>query len=121
MVLSLVPNNRGSQMSDIEDKKAIVRRAVEAYAKAEIACQQIAEAMNELDAIYKDGAKVDMASGGTVVKELALFKTITGAVGSLENKIYAAHKRGTAIAKKCGADVAEELPDGFVTLGGGGR
>lgn len=119
MVLSLVPNNRGSRMSDIEEKKAIVRRAVEAYAKAELACQSIAEAMNDLDAIYKDGAKAGMASGGAVVKELALFKTITGTVGSLESKIYAAHNRGTAIAKKNGADT--ELPDGFVTVLGGGR
>lgn len=109
-------------MSDVEAKKEITRRAVAEYAKAELALQQVAQAFTALDDVYKDGAKLGMASGAQVVKELALFKTIIGAVGVIETKVYAAHSRGTAIAKKNGADVAAELPDGFVTvLGGTGR
>lgn len=109
-------------MSDIEQQKAITRRAVASYAKAEAGLKQIADAMVELDAIYRDGAQAGMASGNFVAKECALFRKIIGDVGRIEDKVYPAHRRGTALAKKCGADVAEELPDGFVTiLGGTGR
>jgi hypothetical protein len=106
-------------MASQEEKIAIVKRAVSAFAKAEKACQDISEAMTDLQGIYKEGASAGMAKGGFVVKEIAGFKTIIGDVGDMEAKIFAAHERGTEIAKANDADTA--LPTGYVTVMSGGR
>lgn len=106
-------------MATQDEKIAIVQRAVAAFGKAEQACQDIADAMQELSVIYKDGATAEMATGSFVVKELALFKQLTGRVGQMEELIYNAHQRGTAIAKQNDADTA--LPAGFITVMSGGR
>lgn len=106
-------------METKEEMTGIVQRAVAAYGKAEQACQDIADAMQDLSGIYKDGAKAGMATGSFVVKEIALFKQLTGRVGQMEEMIYNAHQRGTAIAKQNDADSV--LPEGYVTLGGGDR
>lgn len=106
-------------MTTQAEKIAIVKRAVAEFGKAEKACQDIAEAMQELTAIYKDGAAADMATGSFVVKEIALFRQLTGRVGQIEELVYNAHQRGTAIAKQNDAD--EVLPEGYVTVLSGGR
>lgn len=106
-------------MATHDEMVAIVARGVEAYAQAEQACDAVDEAMRQLKGVYQDAAAAGMMTGGEAEKELALFKRISGLAGQMEELIYAAHNRGTAIAKRNGADVA--LPNGFVTIMSGGR
>lgn len=102
-----------------EDKIAIVQRGVNAFAKVETALEQAVEGLNELMQIYMDGSAEDMASGGWVVKERAKFARFIGRIGELQEDIYAAHERGTAVAKANDADVA--IPEGYVVVMSGGR
>lgn len=102
-----------------EDKIAIVQRGVNAFAKIETALETAIEGLNELSAVYLDGGAEDMASGGFVVKERAKFARFIGRLGELQEDVYAAHERGTAVAKNNDADVA--IPQGYVVVMSGGR
>lgn len=102
-----------------EDKIAIVQRGVNAFAKIETALEQAIEGLHELNQVYLDGAAEDMASGGFVVKERARFNRFIGRIGELQEDVYAAHERGTAVAKANDADVA--VPEGYAVVLGGTR
>jgi hypothetical protein len=102
-----------------DDKIAIVQRGVNAFAKIETALEQAIEGIRELDQVYRDGAAEDMAAGGFVVKEIARFNKFIGRIGQLQEDVYAAHERGTAVAKANNADVA--IPQGYAVILGGTR
>jgi hypothetical protein len=102
-----------------EEKIEIAQKGVTQFAKAETALQDFTSAMNALIGIYHEGAAKDMASGGFVLKETAKFQQFIGAAGHLLEGVIAAHERGTAVAKANDADAA--LPEGYVTVLGGGR
>lgn len=101
------------------EKLAIVQRGVNAFAKIETALDQIIDGLRELDQVYRDGAALDMASAGFAIKEIARFNRFAGRVGELQEDVIASHERGTAVAKANDADVA--LPEGYVTILGGGN
>lgn len=102
-----------------EDKINVVQRGVNEFAKVETALEQAVEGLTALMQIYLDGAGEDMASGGWVVKERARFARFIGRIGELQEDVYAAHERGTAVAKSNDADVA--IPEGYVVVMSGGR
>ncbi len=102
-----------------DDKIAIVQRGVNAFAKVETALEQAIQGLHELNQVYIDGAAEDMASGGFAVKERAKFNRFIGRLGELQEDVYAAHERGTAVAKSNDADVA--IPEGYAVVMGGTR
>ncbi|MVA47313.1 hypothetical protein GOZ83_19860 [Agrobacterium vitis] len=106
-------------MATQEEKIAIVQRGVSAFAAIEQALKDVVESANALKSVYEDGAAAGMTDGHTAVLQIAEFNRWIGGVGEFEAKIYAAHARSTAIAKANDADSA--LPEGYVTIMGGGR
>lgn len=107
-----------SNMSQ-ETKLAIAQRGVTAFAKVETGLEQAVLGLQELMQVYLDGGAEGMEGGGFVVKERAKFARWIGALGDLQEKIYAAHEKGTAVAKANNADVA--IPEGYAVILGGTR
>jgi len=102
-----------------ETKLAIAQRGVTAFAKVETGLEQAVAGLTELMQIYLDGGAEGMEGGGFVVKERAKFARWIGALGEIQEKVYAAHERGTAIARNNGADAP--IPEGYAVVMSGGR
>lgn len=107
-----------SNMSQ-ETKLAIAQRGVTAFAKVETGLEQAVLGLQELMQVYLDGGAEGMEGGGFVVKERAKFARWIGALGELQEKVYAAHERGTTVARNNNADAA--IPEGYVVVMSGGR
>lgn len=102
-----------------ETKLAIAQRGVTAFAKIETGLEQAVIGLQELMQVYLDGGAEGMEGGGFVVKERAKMARMIGVLGELQEKVYAAHERGTAVARNNNADAA--IPEGYVVVMSGGR
>lgn len=106
-------------MATNEQKRAIVKRGVEEFAKAELGIEQALKAVTELETVFRDALSAGMTSGGNSIKIINRLRMAVGKLGAVSKEVHALHNQGTVIAKANDADV--ELPDNFVALGGGGR
>lgn len=102
-----------------ETKLAIAQRGVTAYAKVETGLEQAVIGLQELMQVYLDGGNEDMAAGTFVLKERAKMARWIGALGELQEKVYAAHEKGTQVARNNDADAV--VPDGYAVVMSGGR
>jgi hypothetical protein len=102
-----------------ESKFAIAQRGVTAFAKVETGLEQAVLGLQELMQIYLDGGNEDMAAGTFVLKERAKMARWIGTLGELQEKVYACHERGTAVARNNDADAA--IPEGYAVIMSGGR
>lgn len=101
-------------------KIEIVQRGVNAYAKIELALEEIYAGLQELECVYRDGGAAKMTGATEVLRTVNHLRTLSGKTAAVAKEIYELHERATEIAKKNEADVA--LPDDYVVLlGGGGR
>lgn len=101
-------------MPDIEAMKAVTARGVASFATIETALESVTAAANDLIQVYKDGNALGMAKAGPVVAQISEFNRWVGMVGALQEMVYAAHAKSTAIAKANGADT--EIPGTYATL-----
>lgn len=106
-------------MATIEEKRAIVKRGVEEFAKAELGIEQALKAVTALEDVFRDAVSAGMTSGGSSIKIINRLRMAVGKLGAVSKEIHALHNQGTVIAKANDADI--ELPGDFVALGGGGR
>lgn len=102
-----------------ETKLAIAQRGVTAYAKIEVGLEQAVIGLQELMQVYLDGGAEGMEGGGFVVRERAKMARWIGTLGELQEKVYAAHEKGTQVARNNDADAA--VPEGYAVVFGGTR
>ncbi len=116
---SYVAGKKGHNVSDIEQKREVVKRGVEIYGVAEKALEDARQALHALGDVYKDAGKTGVCGGTEAVATIAKLHIIAGNIAGIEKAVYALHKRGTKLAQAAGAD--SETSGGFVILGGGTR
>lgn len=104
-----------------DEQTAYVAAVTETNARIEAGLNDAAVAIVKMIELYEQGAKLNMkgATGSFIVKERAAFRRAIGLIGEVEEIIYPAHIKATAIARN--TDASYDAPENYVTLLGGGR